>query len=74
MSEYLIHLVGGADDESGVLSTRDHEGGCRISFVYRARSIDAQADDYFEALSQIRLQLEEEGLIPFCYGASLTAR
>lgn len=33
--------------------------------------MEADASDYFEAFSQIRVQLEKERLIPFCYGASL---
>jgi len=32
--------------------------------------IEADATDYFEAFCQIRLQLEPEKLVPFCYGAS----
>src|SRR5262249_20140780 len=37
----------------------------------RGRTIGAQASDYFEALCQVRQELERERLIPFCYGASL---
>jgi hypothetical protein len=33
--------------------------------------IEAEESDYFEAFCQIRLELEKEGIIPFCYGASL---
>ena len=31
--------------------------------------MEASATDYFEAFSQIRVRLERERLIPFCYGA-----
>jgi hypothetical protein len=71
MAEYPIFLIGGADDEAGLLSTTEEEDRCHISFAYRDRVIEAEANDYFEALCLIRQQLEEERLIPFCYGASL---
>jgi hypothetical protein len=71
MADCRIFLIGGEDDESGILSTTENEDGCCISFAYRGRTIDAEASDYFDALCQIRLILEKEGLIPFCHGASL---
>ena len=71
MSDYPIHLIGGSDDEAGLVSYGPVDGLCRVSFNYRGRSIEASSSDYFEAFSQIRLQLEREGLIPFCYGSSL---
>jgi len=33
--------------------------------------IEASDSDFFEAFCQIRSRLEQERLIPFCYGASL---
>ncbi|HUE69803.1 MAG TPA: hypothetical protein VMP01_02845 [Pirellulaceae bacterium] len=71
MAKYRVFLIGGEDDESGVLTTREDKEHCCIAFEFRGRSIHAEADDYFEALCQIRLLLEKERLIPFCYGASL---
>ena len=42
-----------------------------LSLAFRGRQFDASGQDLFETFCQIRLQLEQEGLIPFCYGASL---
>ena len=39
--------------------------------AYRDKTIEAVADDFFDALTSIRLELAEDGLIPHCYGASL---
>lgn len=71
MSDHTIHLIGGKDDEVATLTTEPRDGLCLITFRYRDRIIEASATDYFEAFAQIRLQLEPERLIPFCYGASL---
>ncbi|HEX8310775.1 MAG TPA: hypothetical protein VF614_05615 [Chthoniobacteraceae bacterium] len=71
MSDHTIHLIGGEDDETATLTTEPRDGRCHITFRYRDRIIEASATDYFEAFSQIRLQLEPERLIPLCYGASL---
>ena len=71
MSEHRIYLIGGEDDEVATLTTENRGGVCHITFRYRGRVIEASADDYFDALRQIRLNLDTERLIPFCYGASL---
>ena len=71
MSDHTIHLIGGEDDETATLTTEDRGEVCHIAFRYRTRVIEASAEDFFEAFCQIRLQLESERLIPFCYGASL---
>src|SRR6185295_18354608 len=71
MTEYRIFLIGGEDEEFATLSTTDDEDRCCIRLACPGRTIDAEASDYFEALCQIRLSLEKDGLIPFCYGASL---
>jgi hypothetical protein len=70
MAEYQIRLVGGPEKELATLSTTEDEDRCHIDFFYRGHAIEAEADDYFEAFCEIRLQLEKEGLLPFCYGAS----
>lgn len=71
MSEHKILLIGGAEGEYGVLTTSTRSNRCHIHFAYRESALEAEASDYFEALCQVRRKLEEEELIPFCYGASL---
>ena len=71
MKEYKIHLLGGSDGETATVVTDHRDDSCLITLSYRGRSIEASAHDYFEAFCQIRLELEKERLIPFCYGASL---
>jgi len=66
-----ILLIGGEDDEFGIPSWGPRGRACHLEFRYRGKSIEAQAWDYFEAFCQIRLELEKEHLLPFCYGASL---
>jgi hypothetical protein len=71
MSVHRVHLIGSKNDEVATLTTEDCGEDCHLSFCFRDRIIGASAADYFEAFSQIRMQLEPERLIPFCYGASL---
>lgn len=71
MSEHRIHLIGGDDDEVATVVKSPRDGLCHIAFTYRGRTIEESASDYFEAFCRIRMRLEEEKLIPFCYGASL---
>lgn len=71
VSDHTIHIIGGEDDETATVTAELRNGRCHITFRYRDRIIQASATDYFEAFSQIRLQLEPERITPFCYGASL---
>ena len=71
MSEYIVHLIGGEDDEAATVTCAPKDRLCCLTFRYRDRVIEEISTDYFEALRQVRLRLEEEKLIPFCYGASL---
>ena len=71
MSEHTIHLIGGEDDETASATCAPRDGQCHLTFRYRGRALEESATDYFEALCRIRGRLEEEKLIPFCYGASL---
>jgi len=71
MDEYKVVLIGGADGEAGTFSLLEEDRRCHLTFSYRGRRIEAEASDYFEALCQVRLLLAKEGLIPFCYGASV---
>lgn len=71
MDEYEINLIGGADDETGMLFMDEIGDECLLRFKYRAKMLEATASDFFEAFCCIRLELQKENLIPFCYGASL---
>ncbi len=46
---------------------------CDLVLRYNGKEITAVEDDYFEAMCSVRLQLENNGLFPCCYGASRDA-
>jgi hypothetical protein len=71
MSDHRLFLIGGAENESGLLTEIHGKDSCRLAFAFRGRTIEAESSDFFETFCQIRLYLEPDGLIPFCYGASL---
>ncbi|SFU83117.1 hypothetical protein SAMN05216350_1064 [Polaromonas sp. YR568] len=71
METYSIFLIGGTDDERATLVEDEIGDNCNLKLVWRNRESTASAEDFFEALCAIRLQLEAEGLLLFCYGASL---
>jgi hypothetical protein len=43
---------------------------CTLTLQYEGREVSATADDYFEAMCEIRRQLAADGTTPMCYGAS----
>ena len=71
MESHKVFLIGGDDDEAAVVVRQDAGEACALVCSYRGKEISASADDFFEALCTIRLQLEKEGLLMFCYGSSL---
>ncbi|WP_224637264.1 hypothetical protein [Mesorhizobium sp. CA12] len=73
MEQHTVFLIGAGtqgDDEQAVFTLHDARTKCRLICSYQDKVIEAEEDDYFEALFQIRLRLELDGLLPFCYGAS----
>jgi len=68
---HQIALIGGEDGEQAIFAEDGSDGTCKLTCAYRGKTLEAEARDFFEALCLIRQQLEPEGLIPFCYGASL---
>lgn len=71
MREHKLFLIGGEDDEPITLiegGSHDHR---KLTCEYRDKRLSVEASDFFEALCLIRIELEKEHLIPFCYGASL---
>jgi hypothetical protein len=69
--QHEILLIGAGDDERAVITGHQLDRVCKLTCTYRGKSIKAEAADFFKALCLIRRQLEPEGLMPFCYGASL---
>ena len=67
-----VFLIGGGTggDEEAVFTLRVEGAVCRLTCGYRDKVIKAEEEDFFEALFQIRQELEADGLLPFCYGAS----
>lgn len=68
---HRIFLIGGTDDEVAEFTLIEQEDDCELRCEYRGKAISRTASDFFQALSDVRHDLAREGLIPFCYGASL---
>jgi hypothetical protein len=68
---FNVRLVGGSDGERAAFEISDVENRCLLACRYRDKTISAEATDFFDALVSIRRQLQRDGLIPYCYGASL---
>jgi hypothetical protein len=68
---FSVRLVGGSGDERATFEINDAENRCLLTCRYRGKTISSEATDFFEALISIRRQLQREGLVPHCYGASL---
>lgn len=71
MTDREIFLIGGADDEFGVLSQSSSFGKYNLTFSARGQEFVGSGDDLFDAFCEVRSKLQSIGLIPFCYGASL---
>lgn len=48
------------------------ETDCTLTLTFQGRRYTSTAGDYFDAFCLVRLQLEQEGILPICYGASRT--
>jgi len=68
---FSVRLVGGSDGERATFEINDVENRCLLTCRYRDKTISSEATDFFDALASIRRQLQHDGLIPYCYGASL---
>ncbi|TCR93297.1 hypothetical protein [Rhizobium sp. BK376] len=71
MKQVELHLIGGGEDEVALFNLIDEYPNCRLQCEYRDRRLEATASDFFEALCVVRNMMATDGLIPFCYGASL---
>ena len=64
-------LMGGSDGERATVEINAVENRCLHTCRYRDKTISSEAADFFDALISIRRQLQRDGLMPYCYGASL---
>jgi hypothetical protein len=69
--QHRVYLIGGNDDETAIFTLFDERDHCRLRCEYRDIALEASATDFFQALRDVRGLLAKDGLIPFCYGASL---
>ncbi|MBN8993386.1 MAG: hypothetical protein J0H42_34555 [Rhizobiales bacterium] len=73
--QYRISLIGGDDDETAIFTLFDESdharARCRLRCEYRDKVVESTATDFFQALCDVRNLLAKDGVIPFCYGASL---
>jgi hypothetical protein len=66
-----VYLIGGEDGEQATFTLHDQADECRLRCAVRGTIMESTASDYFQALCIVRERLFQDGLIPFCYGASL---
>lgn len=57
----------------GLFLWNEDDPECILTLYYYGKELRATEDHYFEAMCTLRKQLETEGLIPNCYGASRRA-
>lgn len=69
--QHRVYLIGGNDDERAIFWLFDEGVRCRLRCEYRGKTVESTAADFFQALCDVRGLLAKDGLIPFCYGASL---
>jgi hypothetical protein len=73
MDRYSVRLIGKTGESSqGVFIVDEDEDTdqCRLTFQYPGGEITVEALDYFEAMCQIRTNLETKGWRPVCFGSA----
>jgi hypothetical protein len=65
--QYTVFLIGGGTggDEQAVFTLLSSETGCHLTCSYRDKVIEAEEEDYFEALFQIRQHSNSMACCPF---------
>lgn len=54
----------------GIFHLSEEEQDVGLSFELLGRRLNAKASDYFEAMAEIRRELEKDSILLHCYGAS----
>jgi hypothetical protein len=71
MEQHPVQLAGVGGCSQGVFTLEEGEGDlCRLRLQYPGGEVTAEAFDFFEALCQVRRELEKVGWRPVCYGSS----
>ncbi len=72
--QYVVSLIGGSSHETAIFTLFEENDDCRLRCEYRDKVVERTWTDFFNALGDVRGLLANDGLIPFCYGASLHVR
>lgn len=73
---YSIDLICNGNKKPAIFSKKTKAIGigfveCYLMCFYDDKELKSIKYDFFDALCEIRIELEKYNLIPFCYGASL---
>ncbi|GAB5562841.1 MAG: hypothetical protein SynsKO_44880 [Synoicihabitans sp.] len=68
-AEYCVNFKSDTNIE-GIVALYDADDECHIEVVLSGKKYSATSNDYFEAFSIIRKELEMIGVIPQCYAAA----
>lgn len=68
--EYIVKYIISENEESGIIQTYENDDDVEIVLKIGDISITKQADTFFEALIEIRKELEAKGIKLLCKGCS----
>lgn len=69
---FTVAFEGPLGRSSGVFTAGTApDGSCHLDLELGGLHLSASGPDFFEALCTIRRELEDGGILPICYGASL---
>jgi hypothetical protein len=66
----LIGKTGGCSEGVFILDEDEETNLCSLTFQFPGGEINAKALDYFEAMCQVRKELETRGCRPVCFGSA----
>jgi hypothetical protein len=70
-TQFDLSLIGGEDDETASFEMKDQGEACLVTCNSRGQQLTGEGRDFFDAFREVRNALWQQGLIPYCYGASL---
>lgn len=66
--EYTIKYVLGENEQNGIIQLYEHEEDVEVVLKIKGAIIEKRADNYFEALNKIRMELEKKEIKLLCKG------